>query len=175
MTCPCGSQIPFDGCCGPCLEGRETPATAAALMRSRYTAYARQDIAYLAKTHAPETRADFDPEAAKAWAAEARWLGLKILSTEKGGPTDPEGVVEFVASYDARGQTLAHRERSRFRKSEAGGWLFVSGDTHSSSIGASPRRSPPPAAVATLGAPKVGRNDPCPCGSGKKFKKCCGA
>jgi len=21
--------------------------------------------------------------------------------------------------------------------------------------------------------PKVGRNDPCPCGSGKKFKKCC--
>ncbi len=24
-------------------------------------------------------------------------------------------------------------------------------------------------------APKVGRNDPCPCGSGKKYKKCCGA
>lgn len=24
-------------------------------------------------------------------------------------------------------------------------------------------------------APKVGRNEPCPCGSGKKFKKCCGA
>jgi uncharacterized protein YchJ len=23
--------------------------------------------------------------------------------------------------------------------------------------------------------PKVGRNDPCPCGSGKKYKKCCGA
>jgi uncharacterized protein len=23
--------------------------------------------------------------------------------------------------------------------------------------------------------PKIGRNDPCPCGSGKKFKKCCGA
>jgi uncharacterized protein len=24
-------------------------------------------------------------------------------------------------------------------------------------------------------APKVGRNDDCPCGSGRKFKKCCGA
>ncbi len=23
--------------------------------------------------------------------------------------------------------------------------------------------------------PKIGRNDPCPCGSGKKYKKCCGA
>ena len=22
--------------------------------------------------------------------------------------------------------------------------------------------------------PKIGRNDPCPCGSGKKYKKCCG-
>jgi tetratricopeptide (TPR) repeat protein len=28
---------------------------------------------------------------------------------------------------------------------------------------------------ATAGGPKAGRNDPCPCGSGKKFKKCCGA
>jgi preprotein translocase subunit SecA len=25
------------------------------------------------------------------------------------------------------------------------------------------------------GAEKIGRNDPCPCGSGKKYKKCCGA
>ncbi len=29
---------------------------------------------------------------------------------------------------------------------------------------------PPEPAVA---GPKIGRNDPCPCGSGKKFKKCC--
>ena len=26
----------------------------------------------------------------------------------------------------------------------------------------------------TRSAPKIGRNDPCPCGSGKKFKQCCG-
>ena len=26
-----------------------------------------------------------------------------------------------------------------------------------------------------LDTPKVGRNEPCPCGSGKKYKKCCGA
>ncbi len=30
-------------------------------------------------------------------------------------------------------------------------------------------------AVPYTAPPKVGRNDPCPCGSGKKFKKCCGA
>jgi len=34
-----------------------------------------------------------------------------------------------------------------------------------------------PAGVRTVQreTPKVGRNDPCPCGSGKKYKKCCGA
>jgi len=31
-----------------------------------------------------------------------------------------------------------------------------------------------PATPARRSGPKVGRNDPCPCGSGKKFKKCCG-
>ncbi len=33
---------------------------------------------------------------------------------------------------------------------------------------------PPPKVVAARTIPKVGRNDPCPCGSGKKHKKCCG-
>jgi preprotein translocase subunit SecA len=31
----------------------------------------------------------------------------------------------------------------------------------------------PPVHSARSNQPKVGRNDPCPCGSGKKFKKCC--
>ena len=31
------------------------------------------------------------------------------------------------------------------------------------------------AAAAHVTRPKIGRNEPCPCGSGKKFKKCCGA
>jgi uncharacterized protein YchJ len=34
---------------------------------------------------------------------------------------------------------------------------------------------PAPAVPVRRSEPKVGRNDPCPCGSGKKFKKCCGA
>jgi preprotein translocase subunit SecA len=41
--------------------------------------------------------------------------------------------------------------------------------------GGSPFRDlPSAAATATREAPKVGRNDACPCGSGKKYKKCCG-
>jgi len=33
----------------------------------------------------------------------------------------------------------------------------------------------PPIPQPVRAAPKVGRNEPCPCGSGKKSKKCCGA
>ena len=32
----------------------------------------------------------------------------------------------------------------------------------------------PPKSPYLREVPKVGRNDPCPCGNGKKFKKCCG-
>jgi uncharacterized protein len=38
---------------------------------------------------------------------------------------------------------------------------------------AAARRAPPE--PYERAAPKVGRNDPCPCGSGKKYKRCCGA
>jgi preprotein translocase subunit SecA len=44
---------------------------------------------------------------------------------------------------------------------------------------APPRRGPagPPTGGHTIvrAEPKIGRNEPCPCGSGKKYKKCCGA
>ena len=36
-------------------------------------------------------------------------------------------------------------------------------------------RPPPAGAIPVRTTPKIGRNDPCPCGSGKKHKKCCGA
>ena len=32
----------------------------------------------------------------------------------------------------------------------------------------------PPKSPVTRDAPKVGRNDPCICGNGRKYKKCCG-
>jgi len=77
---------------------------------------------------------------------------LLIIAREKGESSDSEGVVEFAADYQG-GQL---HERSRFLKEE-GKWFYLNGDIL------------PPVTAA-----KVGRNDPCPCGSGKKFKKCCG-
>lgn len=157
--CPCQSGKPYSDCCGPIISGELPAPTAESLMRSRYTAYTVGDVDYIEKTHHPKGSADFDKEAARTWAKESEWQGLDILKTEAGSPEDEEGLVEFVAKYKAEGQSLAHQERAQFKKHD-GAWLYLDGK-----IIATPtqRRE----------SPKVGRNDPCPCGSGKKYKKCC--
>jgi len=141
-------------------------------MRSRYTAYTRGDIGYLERTLAPESRPDFDAKASKKWADSADWNGLKIISVEKGTESDRTGTVEFVARYDQGEKALEHHEVSTFRKTDRGQWLFVDGTSHTRVEGEPPHR---PQHTITRDSPKIGRNDPCPCGSGKKYKKCCGA
>ena len=159
-SCPCQSGLSFDACCGPILAGAPAP-TALALMRSRYTAYVRGDVAHLARTLAPEHRAGFDAADVGAGMRQTQWLGLEILDTMDGGVEDRTGTVEFVARFKAQGQAggqvRALHERSRFRRDEAdGGWVYIDGKTDVQPV------------------KKPGRNEPCPCGSGKKFKQCCG-
>lgn len=174
MDCPCGSGESFEKCCEPFLKGKANPETAEKLMRSRYTAFTYKDIDYLKKTLAPESRGDFDAASTKQWAENAKWKGLKILSTQKGGPDDKKGSVEFVATYEMDGEALDHHEISQFRKSEGGQWFFVSGDSHTHKEGEGHHHYEKPQTVQRE-SPKIGRNDPCVCGSGKKYKKCCGA
>ena len=175
MRCPCGSDKDYDQCCGAFLSGRARPPTAEALMRSRYSAYALGNIGYIERTTAPESRAAFDSGSARAWSTEATWLGLRIVATEGGGVDSDAGIVEFVATYRRDGATLAHRERSRFRRTDGGEWRYVDGESGSTQADARRPAALGGSALAFPGAtPKVGRNDLCPCGSGKKFKKCCG-
>lgn len=144
--------------CQPFLSGKKLPATAVELMASRYVAYATGAIDYLIETHDPKTRADTDRKATEDWSKSADWRGLEILSTEKGGPDDDEGHVEFIARYAVGDVEHIHRERSLFRRVE-GRWYFIDGKK---------------VAVPRSVEKKPGRNDPCSCGSGKKYKKCCG-
>ncbi|MFN8789896.1 MAG: YchJ family protein [Bdellovibrionales bacterium] len=167
--CDCGSSIDFNECCGPYLTGQAWPPTAEALMRSRYTAFVKSDISYLKKTVGGAAAREFNEAEAKRWASESEWRGLEILSTEKGRPSDSTGTVEFVARYRQDGQDLEHHEISKFRKDSQGHWMFEDGESHLHEDGQGHR---PEQFVRQ--EPKTGRNDPCPCGSGKKFKKCCG-
>jgi SEC-C motif domain protein len=132
-------------------------------MRSRYAAYVVKNIDYIDATQLNEKHEVFDKAEALKWAESSDWNGLEIKSTKKGQASDDSGLVEFVAHYKdkASGTELKHHETSLFQKS-GGEWKFKEGTVH----GAQP--------VKRL-EPKLGRNDPCHCGSGKKFKKCHGA
>lgn len=122
--CPCGSEIAYESCCGPYLTGHAVPETAEALMRSRYTAYVREDIAYLKATLWPKYQPSFDGPGTARWAAESHWTGLKVMETDQGGPADRDGTVLFEARYLAGGNLTVHREKSRFRK-KSGRWYYV--------------------------------------------------
>jgi len=159
--CPCGSKLQFEDCCGPYLMGDKDPPTAEALMRSRYTAYAMGSIDYLYKSSCAKIQREFDADGCKKWSESAEWTGMEILRVEGGGESDDKGVVEFIAHYSINGKPVNHHETSEFGRID-GKWKFIDGEIAKME----PIRRE---------APKVGRNDPCPCGSGKKYKKCCGA
>ena len=157
IQCPCGSGRSFETCCGPFLAGAPAP-TAEALMRSRYTAYARGDAAYLHRASAGEALMRFDPADVARSFQSTEWLGLDISKVEAGQAMDATGHVTFTARFRQNGRLHVLAERSEFRRID-GDWRYTNGEVES-------KRMP---------AVTIGRNDPCPCGSGKKYKKCHGA
>jgi SEC-C motif-containing protein len=157
QPCPCASGREFAACCQPYLEGKALPPSAEALMRSRYSAFATGNIDYLEGSLMPGTRSDFDRAAVTEWARTSEWTGLQVRYAEAGGAADDEGFVEFVALFRQEGADRVHHETGHFKKQD-GRWFYVDGV-----MGTRPRH-----------VEKIGRNDPCTCGSGKKYKKCCG-
>ena len=158
--CPCKSGKSFGDCCGPIIAGTAKAPTAEALMRARYSSYVTGDVMFLKTSAVKAVQDEFDEASSRAWSKAASWHGLEIIKTEKGGEGDATGVVEFRAIYTANGEFCNHHEVSTFVK-ESDGWKFEDGEL----VGETPEKRE---------SPKVGRNDPCPCGSGKKYKKCCG-
>lgn len=125
-------------------------------MRARFTAFASKNEAYLLDTWDATTRpsiVDFSKDSTD-------WIRLEIVNTKKGGIKDSKGVVEFKAYYRLNGEQRVMREISRFRKDQ-NRWRYLDGAVKS---------------IARVGQAQDnnGRNAPCPCGSGKKYKRCCG-
>ena len=157
-NCPCGSGNAYAACCEPIITGVRPASTAEELMRARYSAHVGVQIDFIfASTH-PDHRQGLDRQSTQNWAENTAWLGLEILDTAEGGADDSRGEVEFIARFREKEQIRAHHERAQFLREE-GRWYFTDGSMV----------RPQP-----LVANKTGRNDPCPCGSERKYKKCCG-
>lgn len=125
-ACPCGLSLAYDACCGRYIDHPEVAApTAEALMRSRYSAYTRQNTDYLMATWHP----DFCPDRLDLSDSDrqVKWLGLEVINHAAGQPGDQEGVVEFLARYKLAGRAERLHEISRFVCVD-GRWLYQDGD-----------------------------------------------
>lgn len=156
--CPCGSGLAYAECCEPRIKGTRPAETAEALMRSRYSAYVKVETDYIYETTHPKHREGYDHAGTKEWAESAEWKGLEIISVRNGGEGDLTGEVEFIARFDEKGEPRVHHELGLFKKEDAA-WFFTDGKA---------------AGQQPIVSNKIGRNEPCPCGSGQKYKKCCG-
>jgi SEC-C motif domain protein len=149
-ACPCGGPS-YETCCGPRHDGSKPAETAEALMRSRYSAFARADVGYLKATQLTPTR-DVGWDETARWTKSVLWLSLTVVDRVDGLEGDQTGVVEFIARYLEEDTIFGLHERSTFTRQD-GRWIYDAGK---------------PDVTKT----KVERNAPCPCGSGRKFKQC---
>jgi SEC-C motif-containing protein len=156
--CPCGSGNDYTACCEPVITGKKKAETAEQLMRARYAAHEKVETDFIYESTHPDYRKDYDHKGTKKWAEESDWYGLEILDTSAGGPKDKEGEVEFIANFRDKQGRRSHHERGQFRRHRKQ-WRFTEGIMVKSK---------------PISVTKIGRNDPCSCGSGKKYKKCCG-
>ncbi len=147
--CPCQSNQSYHQCCQPFHLGEQLPATAEQLMRSRYSAYTQVNIDYIVQTTVPSQQPLLDQTAMKNWGESTQWAGLDIVA-HKPNISKIHSTVEFKAYFNTPKGKQAHHELSLFVKID-GRWYFVD----------------PTVPLPTM-------KQPCICGSGKKFKHCCG-
>ena len=149
MLCPCGSGADYQDCCAPLHRQKAAAQTAEQLMRSRYAAYVAHEIDYLVATTVPSQQALLDREGMAQWSRQAEWLGLDVLRhTDNLKPNHAQ--VAFVAHFAEQGQERRHEELSAFVRVD-GRWYFID---------------------PTVPLPPM--KQLCICGSGRKFKACCG-
>jgi SEC-C motif-containing protein len=120
-NCYCGSSLLFENCCEPYLKYKQKPATAEALMRSRYSAFATGAADYLVSTTHLSKRKLHNKASILEWSKSNQWIKLEILATT-------ETTVTFNAYYlDSRLKAQIHHEHSTFI-CENGNWYYVDGE-----------------------------------------------
>jgi SEC-C motif-containing protein len=128
------------------------------LLQARYQAFVDGNIDYIVDTHHPETRGNLDRDSVESWSKDSVWLGMNIEEEVK--DSKEQAHITFNVCYEKDAETTNHLECAEFRK-EDGKWYYFDSEFPTPE----PQRRE---------EPKLGRNDPCHCGSNKKFKKCHG-
>lgn len=169
-SCPCGSKAAYEQCCKIAHTNHSAVTTPEQLMRSRYSAHVFGLVDYVINTYHPSCNAE-EQRSGISDSIQSDWCGLEVLNIDDGSHKD-EGFVEFKAHFNEDGQQYCLAERSRFIR-ENGLWYYIDG-TFPEQPEEPPEEKIDPRLNQTVESFKIGRNDPCICGSGKKYKKCCG-
>ncbi len=157
--CLCGSGKAMADCCQPLINLEQNALSGEAVMRAIYTAHATDQLEFLTKAYHPDMQHEVDIDAARRWAQSSKWLGFELLSQETIEDKPDLIDIELVAHFrDSKGVRQQHHEVARCEQQD-GCWYF--------------KENKVPKLTAKR-VEKVGRNDPCSCNSGKKYKKCCG-
>jgi len=154
VFCYCCSGKRYSDCCQPLLDGKVKAKNCIELMRSRYSAYCHKAIDYLYATYHPDRRIENSTAQIAEFAHTVHFIDLTISSSSDIDSSNNagSGYVSFIASYIHENKLETLTEQSRFMLEEQ--WYYVDGN------------------IAATAAKTIGRNDKCPCGSGKKFKQC---
>lgn len=174
LTCPCQinptdsattatTLLSYENCCQQYhdnIDNRDgiKAVSAEQLMRSRYSAFVLVKPDYIVKTTVPSQQMLLDTQSIELWAKETDWAGLQIVThTSKLGKRHAQ--VEFKAFYSTKNELQAHHELSTFvniadksADKQNARWYFLDSTV----------------------ALTVSQKQPCICGSGEKFKRCCG-
>lgn len=149
MKCFCCSGREYGDCCQPYIGLKMVADTAELLMRSRYCAFVQLNDEYLRQTWAKsQCPSDLDLD------TKTKWIKLEILSTENGQKEDRQGKVEFKAWFIRENQLTALHEVSDFVREDEH-WVYLGGRLFDEPV------------------VSLSMNQLCPCGSGKKYKRCC--
>ncbi|WP_428411791.1 YchJ family protein [Pararhizobium sp.] len=160
QLCPCGSAKEFATCCSRHIAGQQPAPTAEALMRARYTAFTLGNLDYIESTITEHASQSFNRVDMERSLPGTEWLGLEVRDTTGGRESDDSGTVNFAFHYRSKNRDFSQVEIASFRRVD-GAWLYDDSEINP--------KAPP------LRVENIGRNEPCRCGAGKKYKKCCGA
>lgn len=152
MLCYCNSGLKYENCCHPYHKGDAFPPNAEALMRSRYSAYVTGQHQYICDTYSEDKRRTLNAQEIANDSVGVNWLHLLVEEHRESPPT---ATVTFKAFYAYKGKLHLLHERSNFTQND-NQWFYVDG-----------------VFLEGNGRIKLSKNEPCFCGSGKKFKVCC--
>ena len=146
--CPCQSGKTYDFCCRIIHLGQQKAELPEELMRARYSAYVFGIKDFILSSWAFESRPEH-----LTLNGKIRWFALEIVDSEPVSAQSTSAHVSFAAKYGHDNRLFILEERATFIK-RSNRWFYLGGDSRSY-------------------ARKLGGKAKCPCGSGKKFKRCC--